>query len=68
MISNINNAGANATYSNNAKTAQVKENMNTTDTSKENSSKVDKLKKSVDSGQYKVNISALANKMADELL
>ena len=68
MISNINNASANTAYSSNGKTAQVKENMNTTDTSKESSSKVDKLKESVDSGQYKVDLSALANKMADELL
>ncbi|WP_457743338.1 flagellar biosynthesis anti-sigma factor FlgM [Sulfurimonas sp.] len=68
MILNINNTGVNVAYTSNSKSTFIKENMNSANTDKDNSGKVDRLKESIDSGEYKVNLSALANKMADELL
>ncbi len=68
MISRVNNSGVGSSYANNvASNTQKKESTSTTATN-QNSSKVDKLKESINSGEYKVDLSALSRKMADELL
>ena len=68
MISNINNSMIGSAYANNATShTQKKENASATAT-EQKSSKVEQLKESIDSGNYKVDLSALAEKMADELL
>jgi anti-sigma28 factor (negative regulator of flagellin synthesis) len=68
MISNVNNSVIGSAYANNTATnTQKKENVSTAATDQK-SSKVDQLKESIDSGNYKVDLSALAEKMADELL
>ncbi len=68
MISRVNNSGVGSAYTNNiASNTQKKEGASTTATD-QNSSKVDKLKESINSGEYKVDLSALSKKMADELL
>ncbi|MEN4046956.1 MULTISPECIES: flagellar biosynthesis anti-sigma factor FlgM [Sulfurimonas] len=68
MISKVNNSVLGSAYVNNTlSNTQKKE--NTSVTAVENkSSKVEQLKESIDSGQYKVDLSALSKKMADELL
>ena len=68
MISNVNNSGANLAYANNTKSTNSKDGVNTSSSSQKENEKVEKLKESIDSGEYKVDLSALANKMADELL
>ncbi len=68
MISNVNNSMIGSTYTNNVTSnTQKKENASVTAVQNK-SSKVEQLKESIDSGQYKVDLSALSKKMADELL
>lgn len=68
MISNVNNSVAGSAYTNNATSnTQKKENASTT-AAEQKSSKVEQLKESIDSGNYKVDLSAVAEKIADELL
>ena len=68
MISSVNNSVVGSAYSNNtASTKQKKESASTTAT-EQKSSKLEQLKESIDSGNYKVDLSALSKKMADELL
>lgn len=68
MISNINNSSVNLAYANSTKNANVKDGVKSSAVSQKESEKVESLKESIDSGEYKVDLSALANKMADELL
>ena len=68
MISNLNSSGLNHSYINSAKGSQKKEGSATVGNSQLNGDKIEKLKTAVESGEYKVDLSALANKMADELL
>ncbi|QOP40788.1 flagellar biosynthesis anti-sigma factor FlgM [Sulfurimonas marina] len=66
MISRVNSSMAQNVYANNA--SETKENKNVgTQNAKENS-RVEQLKESISSGEYKVDLSALSKKMADELL
>ncbi len=68
MISRVNNSVVGGVYANNtASTTQKKGSASATAT-EQKSSKVEALKESIDSGNYKVNLSALSKKMADELL
>lgn len=68
MISNVNNSVTGSAYAKNAiSNAQKKENASAAATEQKNG-KVEQLKESIDSGNYKVDLSALAEKMADELL
>ncbi len=68
MISKVNNSVVGSAYANNAlSNTQKKENASATATDQKGS-KVDQLKESIDSGKYKVDLSALSKKMADELL
>jgi len=68
MISNVNNSSANFAYANSTKGTSSKDGVNNSVVSRKESEKVEKLKESIDSGKYKVDLSALANKMVDELL
>lgn len=66
MISRVNSSMAQNVYANSA--SETKENKNVgTQNAKENS-RVEQLKESISSGEYKVDLSALSKKMADELL
>jgi len=68
MISNVNNSMIGSAYANNtAASTQKKENTATTAIDQK-SSRVDQLKELIDAGEYKVDLSALSEKMADELL
>ena len=67
MISQTNGSAIRAAYP--SKASDVKEQKQTaTVSSHSEASKVDELKKSIDSGEYKVDIEALSQKMADSLL
>jgi flagellar biosynthesis anti-sigma factor FlgM len=66
MISQVNNSSVATTIANNAaKNTQTKQSVGT---SQNSANRVEQLKESINSGEYKVDLSALANKMADELL
>jgi anti-sigma28 factor (negative regulator of flagellin synthesis) len=67
MISQANSSTVGAAYLNNR--VDNKTTKESTIVSKEtNNSKIDKLKESIDSGEYKVNIQSISEKMADSLL
>jgi len=67
MISQTNTSAIAAAYP--SKASDVKEQKQTqTAPSHGEASKVDELKRSIDSGEYKVDIEALSQKMADSLL
>ena len=68
MISNLNSSGLSHSYINSAKGSQKKEASAAVGNSQLSGDKIEKLKTAVESGEYKVDLSALANKMADELL
>ena len=69
MISSINNSIVGNTYTKNATlTTQKKESASAMTAEKQQNSKIEQLKESIDSGNYKVDLSALSKKMADELL
>ena len=67
MISQTNSSAVQAAYQ--SKTAQAKAaKTNTVVSSQGDTSKIEQLKESIDSGEYKVNIQALSEKIADSLL
>jgi len=66
MISQTNNTAIRSAYPSKAHEAQeTKKNEKAT---QNESSRVDQLKESINSGEYKVNIQATAQKMAESLL
>jgi anti-sigma28 factor (negative regulator of flagellin synthesis) len=67
MITQANSSSVRATYaSNTADTKITKSKLSTTQES--GTSKIEQLKESINSGEYKVNIESLSEKMADSLL
>ncbi|MDF1879293.1 flagellar biosynthesis anti-sigma factor FlgM [Sulfurimonas sp. SAG-AH-194-C20] len=67
MISQTNSSAIRTAYS--SKTNETQEQKKTaTNSSQTETSKVDELKESIGSGEYKVDIDALSQKMADSLL
>ena len=67
MISQTNSSAIRSAYP--SKVNETKEHKQAaTVSSQGETSKIDELKKSVDSGEYKVDIDALSQKMADSLL
>jgi len=68
MISNLNNSAVNLAYVNTTKASQQKEGARSVNTAQNSNDKIEKLKEAIVSGEYKVDLNAVANKMADELL
>ena len=67
MISHLNNSNVRNAYSNNlGEPKDVKK--ATTVSTQGDLSKVDQIKEALASGEYKVNLQALSEKIADELL
>ncbi len=67
MISNLNSAAVHSAYA--SKTNDSKTTEQGVEATKRNDmGGVEKLKESINSGEYKVNLDALSQKMADELL
>jgi len=69
MISNINGSALRGTYANSLnENKEIKANAKLTASEDGSKNKIEKLKEAIDAGEYKVDLSALATKMADELL
>lgn len=69
MISQVNSAAVRNAYPNNTGDAKETAKKDATNISKQgDTSKVDQLKEAVLSGEYKVNLQTLSQKIADELL
>jgi len=68
MISQLNSSMARAAYTNNAdSTKALKPNASVT-TKEDGTTKVEQLKAAIEAGEYKLDLSKLAQKMADELI
>jgi anti-sigma28 factor (negative regulator of flagellin synthesis) len=69
MISSLNGSVAGRTYTTVANENKgLKQNAKVTTSKESGQTKIERLKESIDSGEYKVDLTALATKMADELL
>jgi flagellar biosynthesis anti-sigma factor FlgM len=69
MISNINSSITSSTYSTLQSDAkEIKQNAKVSTSKESGQSRIERLKESINSGEYKVDLTALASKMADELL
>jgi anti-sigma28 factor (negative regulator of flagellin synthesis) len=67
MISNINSSTILNSYNRN-ENKEIKPNAKLASSKDGSQTKIEKLKEQIDSGEYKVDLSALSKKMADELL
>jgi flagellar biosynthesis anti-sigma factor FlgM len=69
MISNVNSSAVRSAYANSLnENKEVKANAKLTTSDDGSKTKIEKLKEAIEAGEYKVDLSALADKMADELL
>ena len=69
MISQAGSASVASTYSSNLSGSKNTAQKSVTNLSQQGDmSKVDKIKESIESGQYKVDLQALSEKIAEELL
>ncbi|MCW8896320.1 MAG: flagellar biosynthesis anti-sigma factor FlgM [Sulfurimonas sp.] len=69
MISHINNANIRSTYANNiGEKKEVQEETVTNVSEQGDTSKVERIKEALESGEYKINLEALSKKIADELM
>ena len=69
MISQVGSAGVASAYSNNLKENKTTAQKSVSEVTKQGDmSKVDKIKESIESGEYKIDLQALSEKIADELL
>ena len=68
MISQVNSANVRNAYTNNSSDNKEVSKKATTLSSQGDLSKVDQIKEALESGEYKINLQALSEKIADELL
>jgi anti-sigma28 factor (negative regulator of flagellin synthesis) len=69
MISQVNSAAVRNAYPNNMGDAKETAKKGATNVSKQgDTSKIEQLKEAIGSGEYKVNLQALSQKIADELM
>ena len=68
MISQANYSAVRTTYPSNTADAKASKAASTTLSQEASTSKIEKFKESIDSGEYKVNVQSLSEKMADSLL
>jgi len=69
MISGINSATVGSAYANSMnENKNIKANAKLTTANGGSENKIEKLKEAIDSGEYKIDLSALSQKMADELI
>ena len=69
MISQVNSSAIRSTYANNSsEDKEVSKKPVTNVSSQGDMSKVDQIKESLESGEYKINLQTLSEKIADELL
>jgi len=69
MVSGITSSAVGTAYANSMnENKELKANAKLTASKDGSQNKIEKLKEAIDSGEYKVDLSALSQKMADELL
>ena len=69
MVSNnINNIAVRSTYQNSDVKPRAQEEVAPISQQQNSVSKVEELKASIEQGNYKINLDAVANKIADELM
>ena len=68
MISQVNSVAIRNAYLNTSAESKEVSQKSTTLSKQGDTSKVDQIKEALESGEYKVNIEALSQKIADELL
>ena len=69
MISQVGSANVRNAYANTfSETKDVNKKAGTTVSSQGDLSKVDQIKEALESGQYKIDLQALSEKIADEML
>ena len=69
MISQVNSAAVRSAYANGSGQAkEVGQKEETTVSRQGDTSKVDQIKEALESGEYKINIEALSQKIAEELM
>jgi len=69
MISKLNSSVIRNAYASESKESKESASKNSISVNKQGDmSKIDKLKESIESGEYKINLQALSEKIAEELL
>ena len=68
MISQVNSGAIRSAYSSNSGESKEVSQKSTNVSKQGDTSKVDQIKEALESGEYKVNIQALSEKIAEELL
>jgi len=69
MISQINNAAVTATYAKNVNANKEAEKASGANISSQgDKSKVDQIKEALESGEYKINLQALSQKIVEDLM
>ncbi|QOY53482.1 flagellar biosynthesis anti-sigma factor FlgM [Candidatus Sulfurimonas baltica] len=68
MISQVNSGAVRNAYSNSSVNKEVSDKVVTKVSKQGDMSKVDQIKEALESGEYKINIEALSEKIAEELL
>ena len=69
MISNINGSAVRGTFANSMnENKELKPNAKLTASQDGSKNRIEKLKEAIESGEYKVDLSALSQKIADEML
>jgi len=69
MISSLNSSTVRSAYPNTmSENKELKPNAKLTTTKDGSENKIEKLKEAIDSGEYTVDLSALSQKIADELI
>jgi len=68
MITQMNNSAVQAAYQSKVGEQRAPKQQGVTLNKQSETSKLDQLKESIDSGEYKVDIQALSQKMAESLL
>jgi len=69
MISQVNSSAIRNAYANNfGESREVSQKQNSTISKQGDLSKIEQLKSSIESGEYKVDLQMLSEKIADELL
>lgn len=68
MISQVNSATLGSTYAKSAQGKEISQKSGTSVSEQGDTSKVDQIKESLESGEYKINLDALSKKIAEELM
>ncbi|MDT8338328.1 MAG: flagellar biosynthesis anti-sigma factor FlgM [Sulfurimonas sp.] len=69
MISQVNQAGVRAAYTKTLdEEKEVSKKTSTTVSQQGDTSKVERIKEALESGEYKINLQALSEKIAEELM